>query len=182
MVTLSTIRTYPPNRGLRNASSSQTMDGRRCLERGVGRPGASRPNSVDLKTRCCTSAASRFTTSDSRRGVAADDVLQVFLPPGVRHRQDVGRYGGIGDRGQRGAALEDGAGRFGAPTGVALIDERGQLTAVQHGRSVEQAARKNVDGADVPVKQVHRVDALAAHLGVEIIAAAGKPAALQDVV
>src|ERR1700693_3023236 len=65
-----------------------------------------------------------FTASCNLRGsVAAHDVLQVFLAAGACYRRDVGRYGGIGDRGQRRAALEHGAGRFVAPTRVALIDE-----------------------------------------------------------
>ena len=72
--------------------------------------------------------------------------------------------------------------RLAAPSGVALVDEGLQLAALEHRRGAQQPARQHVDGADVAVEEVDGVDALAAHLGVEVVAAGGEAAALQDVV
>ena len=67
----------------------------------------------------------------------------------------------------------------GIPRGVALLHEFGEATVLADRGGDLQAAREGVHAADVRVEQIDRLEAFAAHLGVEIDAAGGEPAVFQ---
>ena len=103
--------------------------------------------------------------------ITADDILDIFLTARTWLRVDLRCNRRIGNGFEVRARREQSLASIAVPSGVTVGDQRIQFTALDHRCCIQQAARKNVDTANMAVEQVGCVDALAADLGVEIIAA-----------
>src|SRR6201999_1571548 len=62
------------------------------------------------------------------------------------------------------------------------LDESGDLASLEHGGCAQQAARQNVHRADMSVEKIRGIDAWAADLGIEVVAARREDAARENVV
>ena len=92
----------------------------------------------------------------------------MLLLAGARRRRKVRRQGAVGDLAERPFAVQNGFGFGDVPARIALLDEAGEHAVIEQRLGVEQSARGDVDGADMRLDEVNRVDRLAADLGVEV--------------
>src|SRR6185369_12841162 len=85
----------------------------------------------------------------------------------------------VGELRQVDLAAEDALAELAVPAGIALLDQLGELAALDHRGGEQKAAGADIHAADMGVEEVGGIDALTTDLGVEIDAAGPEAAVLE---
>src|SRR5450432_1249516 len=109
--------------------------------------------------------------------VLIDQIFQSFLPPGTRLRVEPLLKHVLRQVAQAQLTAQNALAELLLLTGVALVDHACQLAVRQHALGNQERASQRIDAADVRMKQILRIHALAPELGVEIHAAGAEASA-----